>query len=126
VTAPRVSRGAEGAGLRRLGLALAVVWVVTVVLVIAEVWVRRGDSGGSQLAASIVSAALLRTWGWLAAALAAYLTGVIAGLRVHRPRQVVYRPPFVRGFTREKAVPVAVVGIVVVALAVAMIQRMLH
>lgn len=117
---------ADGTVLRRLGLALGVVWFFVSVVVAVETWTRLGGAGGSGLAPSIVSAALIRTWGWLGAALVVYLTGVLVGLRVHRPRQVQYRPRLLSTSVRERTLPVVIVSIVVVALAIAMIRQTLR
>lgn len=117
---------AAGAGLRRLGLALAVVWLLAAGITAADGWMRLGEADGLHMTASLVAAALLRTWGWLGAALTVYLAGVAVGTRTQQAAQLRYRPQIVRGIERDKALPIVVVGVVVAALAAAMIRQMLR
>lgn len=117
---------AAGAGLRRLGLALAVVWLLAAGITAADAWMRLGEADGLHMATSLVAAALLRTWGWLGAALIVYLAGVAVGTRTQQVPQIRYRPQIVHGIERDKALPIVVVGVVVAALAAAMIRQMLR
>ena len=121
-TAPAELAG-TGRALRRLGLALSVLWLLAIVLTIAGGWTRADSFARTELIAYSVSSAATRTWGWLGAAVGVYLAGVGLELRVCRPVQVRYRPRVTQHWARDRVLPVVVVAVVVATLAVAVFQQ---
>ncbi len=116
----------RGRALRRAGLVLAAVWAVAVVLSAIASWDRGGGFATSEQIAAAFSLATTRSWGWLGAAIAAYVAGVHLGLRAHRPVQIHYRPGRASAPTRNRLLPIVVVAAAIATLTVAVIQQRQH